>query len=153
MMYAQSGDGTPFRYPLMRQLRINGIVTRELPANPDLYDSEGQPCLTVLKDGCTTDLTVGRYAGLESFLCDKDGVESIELAIYNYDREAGAFSARGDSGSLIFDGLGRMVGLLHSGMSGGSSASAHVTYATPAWWLMGRIKAKYPHADFDRVAW
>jgi hypothetical protein len=135
------------------QLRINGIVTRELLANPDLYDSEGQPCLIVLKDGCATDLTIGRYAGLESFLCNEDGVESIELAIYNYDKKAGAFSAKGDSGSLIFDGLGRMVGLLHSGQSRCGSARAYVTYATPAWWLIDRIKAKYPHADFNRTAW
>ncbi|KIO32551.1 hypothetical protein M407DRAFT_241424 [Tulasnella calospora MUT 4182] len=153
MMYPQSDGGTAFLYPLDRQLRINGIVTRELLANPDLYDSKGQPCLVVLKDGCTTDLTVGRYAGLESFLCDENGVESIELAIYNYDKKAGPFSAKGDSGSLIFDGLGRMVGLLHSGKSKGGSTSAHVTYATPAWWLIDRIKAKYPHADFNRTTW
>ena len=117
------------------------------------FPLEFQHCLIVLKDSCATDLTVGRYAGLESFLCDEDGVESIELAIYNYNKEAGAFSAKGDSGSLIFDGLGRMVGLLHSGKSKGGSASAHVTYATPAWWLIGRIKANYPHADFNRITW
>ena len=153
MMYPQSGGRTTFKYPENRQLRINGIVTRELLANPDLYDSEGQPCLIVLKDGCTTDLTVGRYAGLESFVCDEAGVESIELAIYNYDKKAGAFSAKGDSGSLIFDSLGRKVGLLHSEKWKGGLASAYVTYATPAWWLIGRIKAKYPHADFNRTTW
>ena len=111
MMYPQSDGGTAFKYPENRHLRINGIVTRELLqlTNPDLYDSEGLPCLIVLKDDCATDLTVGRYAGLESFLCDEDGVESIEFAIYNYNKEAGAFSAKGGSGSLIFDGLGRMV--------------------------------------------
>ena len=152
-MYPQSGGRLTFEYPCNRQFRINGIATRELLANPDLHDSENQPCLIVLKDGCTTDLTIGRYAGLESFLCDKDGVESIELGIYNYNRKAGVFSAKGDSGSLIFDGLGRMVGLLHSGMSRGGSTSAHVTYATPAWWLIDRIKAKYPHADFNRTTW
>ena len=46
MMYPQSDGGTAFKYLENRQLRINGIVTRELLANPDLYDSEGQPCLT-----------------------------------------------------------------------------------------------------------
>lgn len=152
-MYPQGGGKMTFKYPVNRQLRIKGVATRELLANPDMYDSDGQPCLIVLKDGCATDLTVGRYAGLESFLCDEDGVESTELAIYNYDKKAGAFSTKGDSGSLIFDGLGRMVGLLHSGKSKGGSASVHVTYATPAWWLIGRIKAKYPHADLNRTTW
>ena len=61
-----------------------------------------------LKDGCATDLTIERYANLGPFLCDEDGVESIELAIYSYDKKAGAFSVKGDSGSLIFDGLGRI---------------------------------------------
>ncbi|KAF8270952.1 hypothetical protein EI94DRAFT_1721569 [Lactarius quietus] len=51
----------------------------------------------------------------------------------------------GDSGSMVV--------LLHSGRSKGGLASAHVTYATPAWWLIGRIKAKYPHADFNRTTW
>jgi len=81
-----------------------------------------------MKDGNTTDLTVGRYAGLEAYLCDDLGVESIELAIYNYDKQSGPFSAKGDSGSLIFDGEGHMVGILHSGMPKGGSN--HVTYAT-----------------------
>ena len=134
-------------------VRINGIVTRELLASPDLFDYEDLPCFIVLKDGSTTDLTVGRYAGLESFLCDEGGVESVELAIYNYNKKSSPFSAKGDSGSLIFDGLGHMVGLLHSGKSRNSFTGAHVTYATPIWWLVGRIKERYPHADFNRTAW
>jgi hypothetical protein len=100
-----------------------------------------------MKDGNTTDLTVGRYAGLEAYLCDELGVESIELPIYNYDKQSGPFSAKGDSGSLIFDGNGKMVGILHSGMPKGRSN--HVTYATPAWWIIERIKLHYPHADFN----
>ena len=153
MMYPQSDSRKTFKYPENRQLRIGGIVTKEHLANPDLFDSDGQPCLIVLKDGSTTDLTVERYAGLESFLCDKGGVESIELAIYNYDKKSSPFSAKGDSGSLIFDGLGRMVGLLHSGKSKPGLSTAHVAYATPIWWLVGRIRAKYPYADFYRTTW
>jgi hypothetical protein len=49
-----------------------------------------------MKDGNTTDLTVGRYAGLEAYLSDDLGVESIELAIYNYDKQSGPFSDKGD---------------------------------------------------------
>ncbi len=128
MFYPQSGGRTTFKWPTNRQLRINGCVTRELLAVPDCFDSNGEPCLIVMKDGNTTDLTVGRYAGLEAYLCDDLGVESIELAIYNYDKQSGPFSAKGDSGSLIFDGEGHMVGILHSGMPKGGSN--HVTYAT-----------------------
>ena len=48
---------------------------------------------------------------MESFVRDDDtGQEFIELAINNYDKRSGEFSQKGDSGSLIVDGLGRMVG-------------------------------------------
>jgi len=115
---------------------------------------DDQPCFIVLKDGNSTDLTVGRATGMESFVHDDDtGQESIELAIYNYDKRSGEFSQKGDSGSLIVDGLGRMVGLLHSGTSKWGLDLADVTYATPMWWLWPRTKAKYPHADLNRVAW
>ena len=119
-------------------------VTRELLANPDLYDSEGQPCLIVLKGGCATDLTVGRHAGLESFLCNKHGVESVELAIYNYSKEADPFSAKGDSGSLIFDGLRRMVGLLHSRKSKRGQSLRHVCYPCMVadWSHQGEVSAR-----------
>jgi hypothetical protein len=130
MFYPQSGGRTVFKFPPNCQLRINGCVTRELLAVPDCFDSNGEPCLIVMKDGNATDLTVGRYAGLEAYLCDELGVETIELAIYNYDKQSGVFSAKGDSGSLIFDGMGHMVGILHSRMAKGGSS--HVTYATPA---------------------
>ncbi|KAI9435129.1 hypothetical protein H4582DRAFT_1817885 [Lactarius indigo] len=150
MFYPQSAGRTAFKYPTNRQFRINGCVTREHLAVPDCFDRNGEPCLIVMKDGNTTDLTVGRYAGLEAYLCDDHGVESIELAIYNYDMQSGPFSAKGDSGSLIFDGEGHMVGILHSGMPKG--AGNHVTYATPAWWAIEQIKLKYPHADFNRTA-
>ena len=150
MFCPQSGGRITFKFPTNRQLRIKGCVSREHLAAPDCLDSNGEPCLVVMKDGNTTDLTVGRYAGLEAYLCDGLGVESVELAVYNYDRQSGSFSDKGDSGSLIFDGEGQMVGIVHSGMPKGESN--HVTYATPAWWAIEQLRLKYPYADFDRVA-
>src|ERR1019366_4775462 len=131
MFYPQSSGGTSFKYPGGRKLKIEGVITPELLANPDLYDSEGQPCLIVGKDGTKTGLTFGRYAGLVSFLCDELGVESIELGIYNWGKNAVVFSDKGDSGALVWDGLGRILGQLHSGQSKGGSTSSHITYATP----------------------
>jgi hypothetical protein len=139
-----------FKFPPRGQLRINGWVTRELLANTNCFDSNSEPHLIVMKDGNTTNLTVGCYAGLESYLCDNLGVESIELAIYNHDKLSGPFSAKGDSGSLIFDGQGHMVGILHSGMPKGGTL--HVTYATPAWWVIEELKKKYPYADFNCIS-
>ena len=151
MFYPLNNSRTVFKYPPNRQHRITGWVTRERLAKPDYFDSNGESCLIVMKDGNTTDLTVGRYAGLEAYLCDELGQESRELAIYNYNMQSGDFSAKGDSGSLVFDGEGNMVGLLHSGTPKGGSI--HVTYATPAYWVVKKIKAKYPHADFFRTKW
>jgi hypothetical protein len=54
-------------------------------ANPETAEinNEGQRCFIVGKDGNTTDLTVGRYAGLVSFSKNEVGIESNEMGIYN----------------------------------------------------------------------
>lgn len=151
------GGQTTFKFPEGRKLRIEGCTTKEDLANPAEIDSEGQPCLIVGKDGNTTDLTVGRYAGLESFTQNEVGVESIELAIYNSGvKGAEVFSAKGDSGSLVWhskNGKARIVGQLHSGQNKGGSTSNHVTYCTPGWYLLMQIKKKFKYADFYRTAW
>ncbi|KAJ7900280.1 hypothetical protein B0H14DRAFT_3080626 [Mycena olivaceomarginata] len=133
MFYPNSNSKTVFKFPSDRLLRLRDCVSANLLASPDCYDDNGEPCLIVMKDGNTTDLTVGRFVGLEAYTCDEFGIESIELAIYNYNKH-------------IFAGDGRLVGILHSGMPKG--ASNHVTYATPAWWILEQIKVHYPHADF-----
>lgn len=135
-----------------RQIRINGTVPQTDLDDPSMRNNKGQPCLVVMKDGNATNFTVGRYTGLEAYI-GQNGIESKELAFYNFYHRTETFSANGDSGSLIFDMFGRMVGLLHSGEYRGGTASTHVTYATPAWWLVERIKSKYPHADFNRTTW
>ncbi|KAI6143313.1 hypothetical protein BKA82DRAFT_824458 [Pisolithus tinctorius] len=71
MFCPQSGGGgrTVFEFPINGLLRINGWVPHELLAHPDCFDINGKPCLIVMKDGNTTDLTVGRFTGLEAYLC------------------------------------------------------------------------------------
>ena len=95
------------------------------------------------KDGNTTDLTVGRYAGLVSFTRNEVGIESVELGIYN-------------SGSLVWymtNGKGRIVGQLHSAQNKGCSTSNHVTHCTPGWYLLDQIKKRFKYADFYRTTW
>jgi len=66
----------------------------------------------------------------------------MELAIYPYGNKDGAFSASGDSGLIIADGKGRIVGHLT-----GQADSTDVTYATPFYWLLDeRIKEHLPNA-------
>jgi hypothetical protein len=157
-MFCPLGGGpTTFKFPAERKLRIEGCVTEEDLANPTEFDSEGQRCFIVGKDGNTTDLTVGRYAGLVSFTRNEVGEESIELGIYNSGVEnAEAFSAKGDSGSLVWhtkDGKARIVGQLHSGSNKGGSTSNHVSYCTPGWYLLEQIKKRFKYADFYRITW
>ncbi|KAH0581082.1 hypothetical protein H2248_012214 [Termitomyces sp. 'cryptogamus'] len=95
-----------------------------------------------MKDGSTTNFTIEHYAGLKS----------IELAIYNYDNlklssDLLGFSAKENSGSLIFDGQGHMVSIIHSAML--CDGSLHVKYAMPAWWAIEELKKRYSYADFD----
>ena len=66
MVCPLGGGQTTFKFPVQRTLRIEGCATKEDLANPTEFDREGQRCLIVGKDGNTTDLTVGRYAGLVS---------------------------------------------------------------------------------------
>ncbi|KAI1794500.1 hypothetical protein LXA43DRAFT_107496 [Ganoderma leucocontextum] len=156
MFYPAVGGAITFKYPVDRKLKIFGCATKEDLAVPAEFDNEGERCLMVGKDGNTTDLTVGRYAGLESFTLNAVGVESEELAIYNSGKTIEVFSAKGDSGSLVWhmkDGTARIVGQLHSGHNKGGSTSNHVTYCTPGWWLLAEIKKKYKNAVFYPDTW
>ena len=132
--------------PIGQKIEINGVVSRDILLKPE---SHNKPDFIVIKDGPGTGLTVGCLTGMESFVCNSAGRESVELAVYNfgYDERPRVFSAGGDSGSLIIDGLGRMVGLLHAGT--GSTEDVDVSYATPMHQLWPRIKETYKYADFD----
>jgi len=156
-MFYPLGGGAAVVEFLETKLRIEGCVTKEDLYNPAESDSEGQRCLMVGKDGNTTDLTVGRYAGLVSFTHNEVGIESVELGIYNSGvKSAEAFSAKGDSGSLVWhtrNGKARIVGQLHSGNNKGGSTSNHVTYCTPGWYLLDQIRKRFKHADFYRTTW
>ena len=135
----------------------SGCTTKEDLANPTEFDDEGQRCLIAGKDGSTTELTVGRHAGLVSFTVNEVGIESVELNIYNSGvKNAEAFSTRGDSGSLVWhtkDGKARIIGQLHPGNNKRGPTSNHFTYCTPDWYFLDQIRKKFEHADFYRTTW
>ena len=97
-----AGGLATFKFPNKRKLQIEGCAMKEDLIYPTEFDSEGQCCLIVSKNGNTTDLTMRCYTGLVSFTKNKVGIKSIELGIYNLgNKTAKVFSAKGDSGSLI----------------------------------------------------
>jgi hypothetical protein len=149
VFWANNADRQGFKFPADRMLKIDEALTRELLAKPDCLDENGGPMYVVGKDGNATGLTLGRYSGLEGYICDEFGLESKEVVVYNFDMKSSNFSEHGDSGSLIWTGHGRMVAMLHSDMPRGMSS--HVTFGTPMWWIIKQLLLRYPKAIFNRV--
>ncbi|KAI0003020.1 hypothetical protein BJV74DRAFT_930583 [Russula compacta] len=131
--------------PADLQLPILRAMPRRLVINPDTEDKNGEPLYIVGKYGNTTKLTLGNYSGMDAYTCTEFGLESREVVVYN-SKGAGDFSAKGDSGSLIFTGDGDGLAILHSGMPRGMHN--HVTYATPLWWVFKQLLERYPSAEF-----
>lgn len=138
-----------FEYPIDRLLRLQDLIPEDLMHNPDMHNRDGQPSLLVIKDGNATGLTIGHATGTFSYVreyfTNNTYQTSKEWAILPYDHKSGVFSAPGDSGSIIADGRGRIGGLLTGGA--GNTEDSEITYATPFFWLLPRIKQNgYPNA-------
>jgi hypothetical protein len=103
---------------------------------PTTLDKNDDPCLMVIKRGNTTGLTIGRANDVcsysRNYYYDDSPKTSKEWAILAFDSKSGPFSEKGDSGSLIVDGRGRMGGLIN----GGAGATRDITYATPINFLL-----------------
>lgn len=168
-----AGNRPSFKYPINDLFKIQGFVPAERLANPYFPASpqeENTAAFTVAKSGQSSNLTFGRYSPMEAYTCSASGEHgSWEIPIFNYDRRPdglsfigdtwlGEFSAKGDSGSLVFNARGEMVAVLHSGIItrrkeerfGGVTVSSHVAFATPAHFVVEQIKRRYPKADFTR---
>jgi hypothetical protein len=153
-MYPRIDAHTTFKYPDDRLLKLQGIIPEDEPRNPDILDRNGESCCFVIKNGNATDVTIGRATGIFSYVRqyfpNDTRQTSMEWAILPYDNKSGVFSAPGDSGSIIADGRGRIGGPLTG--SAGKTESSDVTYATPFFWLLSRIKANgFPNAHINPV--
>ncbi|KAG8947964.1 hypothetical protein FRC04_010161 [Tulasnella sp. 424] len=131
-----------FEYPGDRLVELKGTIPDEEMRYPTVLDENDDQCLRVIKRGYATGLTVGRANDVFSYIRyydDDDKAEtSKEWAILPLDSRSGAFSAKGDSGSVIVDGQGRIGGLLNSGA--GTTSSSDITYATPISFLLKRMQ-------------
>lgn len=153
-MFPHTTARTSFKYPRGRPLQLREIIKEDELRYPTMLDANGEKCLLVVKSGKGTGVTIGRATGIMSFVREyfEDAAHktSMELAIYPYSNKDGAFSALGDSGSIIADGKGRIVGYLTGGA--GQADSTNVTYATPFYWLFDeRIKKHFPNAYLSPV--
>jgi hypothetical protein len=135
-----------FGYPLGGLLQLRDVAKEDELRHPTALDANGEECLIVIKNGNTTGATIGRATDIESFVREYDdhGIcsTSMGVAIYSYGYKDGAFSAPGDSGSVIADADGRIVGIL----TGGAGKADHidVTYASPYYWVDECIRKAFP---------
>ncbi|KAL6308599.1 hypothetical protein BKA93DRAFT_725412, partial [Sparassis latifolia] len=146
MMFPQPQDRQNYSYPKDGLLQAYDFVRDAEMRNPQQLDVHGEKCLLVVKNGLTTGTTVGRINGLESFLhvYEDYGIshKSLEIAVLPYDKTHGKFSDAGDSGSVILDRGGRIVGIVTG--SSGLADETDTTYLTPYWWVEEQVKAKFP---------
>jgi len=157
--YPSSMDTTTseFEYPVDCLFTLQDVIEEDELRHPKELDENGERCLLVIKNGNGTGVTVGRATGPMSFVREyfENGTHetSMMLAIYSYgygDKPYGnkevVFSGPSDSGSIIVDSKGRVVGLLNGGAGKTGSTNLDVTYATPFYWLLQRIKTHFPNA-------
>jgi len=150
-MHPHPEGQSSFKYPVSGLPQVKGVVQEEGMRRPARLDVNGEPCLLVIKNGKTTGVTVGRATGIESFVrtyTEYGTIKSTSMqpAVYPYSHKDGAFSAPGDSGSIVVDGGGYIVGLLTGGS--GTTDSTDVTYLTPYWWIEEQIKKAFPNFSF-----
>jgi hypothetical protein len=137
-----------FEYPHDRLLPLISIMNEDdLMRNPDMRDSNGEPCMLVVKNGNTTGTTLGRANGVYSIVREYFRLDMtvhrtyLEWGIINYDSKSGGFSEPGDSGAIIADIRGRVGGMITGGAGMSETKCSDMTYATPFWWLLERIRA------------
>jgi hypothetical protein len=145
-MYPRLESRAQFDYPDDGLMHLRGFVRDDELRHPTMLDENGQESLIVIKNGASTGLTFGRATGIESFTRTYEDYHidstSMEIAIYSYSHGDGAFSAPGDSGSVVGDANNRIVGMLTGGA--GLTGSTDVTYMTPYYFLAERIKSIFP---------
>ena len=156
LLLSQPEDWAVYKYPDDGLLQAFGVVKDDEIRQPQHLNVYGEKTLLVVKNGLATGTTIGRANGVFSIVRDYFNDPSVyqtsmEWGIINYDSKSEVFSKPGDSGSIVADIRGRIGGMLTGGS--GKTERPDMTYATPFWWLLERIKANgFPDAHLDLVA-
>ncbi|KIY65581.1 hypothetical protein CYLTODRAFT_317143, partial [Cylindrobasidium torrendii FP15055 ss-10] len=99
--------------------QASGVVQPDEIWKPTQLDIHGEECLLVVKHGLATGTTIGRVTGMESFTrnFNEYGAKqtSMEIAVLPYSNANGPFSGPGDSGLIVLDRDGRILGMLNGG--------------------------------------
>lgn len=145
-MYPHAETHPKFEYLCGGLMQLQGFVKDGELRQPTMLDVNGESCLIVIKNGTSTGVTFGRATGIESFVRNYNeyGIHStsMEIAIHPYSHKDGAFSAPGDSGSVVGDANSRIVGMLTGGS--GLTDATDVSYVSPYYFLDECIKKAFP---------
>ncbi|CCL98808.1 uncharacterized protein FIBRA_00813 [Fibroporia radiculosa] len=146
IMWPQAADSADYKYPANGLLQAYGVVQEDELRNPQHLDIYNQKCLLVVKNGATTGTTFGRVNGLESFIRHYPpyGIDetSTEIAVLRYSKDYPRFSESGDSGPIVLDRTGKIVGVLTGGV--GPTDGTDISYITPYFDIHAQLTAKYP---------
>ncbi|KAF7776688.1 hypothetical protein Agabi119p4_5081 [Agaricus bisporus var. burnettii] len=144
-MFPSRANPTSFKYPGDRFLRFFGTIPDSEMGRPDgrTLDQDNNPVIMVIKRGGASDLTVGRLNSIRSvirfYFKGVPGSSTREVAVFPRNSKSGAFSMKGDSGSVVVDGKGRIAGILTGGT--GATEVSDCTYVTSINFLVDRLKA------------
>lgn len=144
-MWGQPANPTSFRYPVGNLLRFAGTVSDQEMFKPDPKnkDDDDAPAIMVLKQGNASDLTVGRLNTVRAFVREyskgQPGEMSKELSVLPRNYQSGPFSDRGDSGSVVVDGRGRVCGIITGGDGAPGVSESDCAYVTSINFLIKRL--------------
>ncbi|KAI9460941.1 hypothetical protein BJY52DRAFT_1117551 [Lactarius psammicola] len=144
-MYPHPVNPSSFEYPGDRLLRCFRTVPDQEMFRPDPRnkDHDDDPVIMVLKNGNTSKLTVGRLNTIRAFVREYfngvAGKMSKEVSVLPRNSKSGPFSARGDSGSVVIDAIGRICGILTGG--DGATDVSDCTFVTSINFLVKRLAA------------
>jgi Peptidase family S64 len=124
-------------FPANRLVKLQDQVPKIALTKQPICDKANEPCLIVFKNGAATGTTIGKANNVSSYtrqyFTDKY-MESREWPIIPTNKDSGAFSDKGDSGSCIADAFSCVGGIITGGS--GATESADVTYVTPISYIM-----------------
>lgn len=151
-MFPQPEDQADYEYPEDGLLQAFGVVQADEIHHFLHLDANGEPCPFVVKNGLTAGTTIGRVTGMESFTRVYNEYDiretSMEIAALPYGSVTGPFSAHGDSGSIVLDRNGRILGMLTGGPC--TTHRSDVTYLTLYWYIEQEIKKSFPSPSSTR---
>ncbi|PIL34940.1 hypothetical protein GSI_02727 [Ganoderma sinense ZZ0214-1] len=166
IMFPRPEDQVGYKYPRDGLLQASGVVDEKEIRLPQQRDAQGDRCLHVVKNGLGTGTTVGRVNGLDSFTrvyteyeygtFEEPSVEGAVLPVPvpscdgNF-KKRGAFSASGDSGAIVLERGGGIVGMITGGCGASPTDEHDIAYVTPYWWLDEQIKKVFPESYLYEV--